>query len=68
MDLFDGTAARQLVFLDDERDAPIAWRQGPARPRPVLKMLRKDVYEELARRRRRAQMAARHLIENETAK
>ena len=67
MDLFDGTAARQLVLLD-EGEAPIAWRQGPARPRPVLKMLRKDVYEELARRRRRAQMAARHLIEHEESK
>jgi hypothetical protein len=62
MDLFEGTAARQLVLLD-EGEAPIAWRQGPARPRPVLKLLRKDVYEELARRRRRAQMAARHLVE-----
>ena len=64
MDLFDGTAARQMVLVDDG-EAPVSWRQAPAKPRPVLKMLRKDVYEELARRRRRAQIAARHLIEKD---
>jgi hypothetical protein len=65
MEMFDGTAARQLVLLD-EREAPIAWRQGPAKPRPALRMLQKDIYEELARRRRRAQIAARHLIEKDS--
>ena len=65
MDMFDGTAARQLVLLD-EREAPVVWRQGQPKPRPALRMLQKDIYEELARRRRRAQIAARHLIEKDS--
>lgn len=60
---FDGTAARQLV-LEDDHHAPLV---GTGRPRtetrPSLRLLQKDVYAELARRRRRAQIAARHLIE-----
>ena len=64
MNRFDGTAARQLVLLDDEGDAPVVWRQGPPKPQPpMLRMLRKDIYQELARRRRKAQIAARQLIE-----
>ena len=63
MDRFDGTAARQLLLVDGEGEAPVVWRQGHLKPRPVLRMLRKDIYEELARRRRRAQIAARHLVE-----
>ena len=65
MNRFDGTAARQLVLLDDQGEAPVVWRQGPPKPQPRLRMLRKDIYEELARRRRRAQIAARQLIEKE---
>jgi len=34
-----------------------------ARCRPTLRLLRKDVYAELARRRRRAQIAARHELD-----
>ena len=64
MNRFDGTAARQSVLLDDEGDAPVVWRQGPPKPQPpMLRMLRKDIYQELARRRRKAQIAARQLIE-----
>jgi hypothetical protein len=62
MDRFDGTAARQLLLVEDDR-APVVWRQGHPKGRPVLRLLQKDVYQELARRRRRAQIAARHLID-----
>jgi hypothetical protein len=62
MSRFDGTAARQLVLVEDE-NAPVHWREAPRRPQPALRVLRKDVYAELARRRRRAQIAARHLVE-----
>ena len=64
MNRFDGTAARQLDLLDDvsfETPAPKARRPEPQRP--TLRLLRKDVYAELARRRRRAQIAARHEVE-----
>jgi len=61
MDRFDGTAARQLLLIDDR--TPVAWRQAPPKTRPTLRLLQKDIYEELARRRRRAQIAARHLVE-----
>jgi hypothetical protein len=63
MDRFDGTAARQLLLVNDEGEAPVVWRESRPKPRPALRMLRKDVYDELARRRRRAQIAARHLVE-----
>ena len=51
----DGTSARQLDLLEHpEMEAPAA------RTKPTLQVLRKDIYAELARRRRRAQIAARH--------
>jgi hypothetical protein len=62
MNRFDGTAARQLLLVDDGA-APVRWRQTPPRTRPPLRMLRKDIYAELTRRRRRAQIAARHELE-----
>ena len=66
MDRFDGTAARQLLLIDDEGEAPVGWRQAGQRPRPAgMRMLKKDIYAELARRRRRAQITARHLIEKD---
>jgi hypothetical protein len=55
----EGTSARQLSLID-EQDAPIRRRE---RPKPSLRLLQKDIYVELERRRRRAQIAARHLIE-----
>ena len=62
-DRFDGTAARQLALTDDAQ-IPLVdpSRPGPTR-RPELRLLQKDVYAELARRRRRAQIAARRWIE-----
>jgi hypothetical protein len=62
MDRFDGTAARQLILVD-ESEKPVIWREAQAPARPQLRLLQKDVYAELARRRRRAQIAARHLME-----
>ena len=62
MDRFDGTAARQLVLVDDG-NAPLVWREAPKRQRPNLRLLQKDIYAELNRRRRQAQIHARHLLE-----
>jgi len=62
MDRFDGTAARQLL-LTDEGDEPIVRRETRETQRTSLRLLQKDIYAELARRRRRAQIHARHLIE-----
>jgi hypothetical protein len=60
----DGTAARQLDLL--EEPGPDAVDRGrPMRPRPTLQVLRRDIYAELARRRRRAQIAARHALDEE---
>ncbi len=64
MNRFDGTAARQLDLLDDVSfDAPAPQARRPDAQRPTLRLLRKDVYAELARRRRRAQIAARHELD-----
>jgi hypothetical protein len=68
MNRVDGTAARQLDL--DLAGAPPAAepaheRVRPEPPRPALKLLRRDVYAELARRRRRAQIAARHELEKQ---
>jgi hypothetical protein len=59
---FDGTAARQLDLIEETRQ--------PASPRPVraqaearLRLFRRDLYAELERRRRRAQIAARHALD-----
>jgi hypothetical protein len=60
-DRFDGTAARQLDLIDDgQSNAP---RARVRRPEASMRVLRRDVYAELAKRRRRAQIAARHLLE-----
>ena len=61
MDRFDGTAARQLVLVEDG-ETPIVRRRDAARPRPRPRMLVKDLYRELNLRRRRAQIAARHWV------
>ena len=68
MNRIDGTSAHQLDLdlLDDPHakvDAPRFGRRQPEPARPQLTLLRKDVYAELARRRRRAQIAARHMLD-----
>lgn len=61
---FHGTAARQLVLLEDAPTAPRPTR--PAPPASRLRLMQKDVYAELARRRRHAQIAARRWVEHES--
>jgi hypothetical protein len=63
MDHIDGSAARQLSLLDEGQGSENRRRAAPDRPRTSLRLLRKDVYAELARRRRRAQITARHLLD-----
>ena len=58
----DGTAARQLDLLDEAK-APASRSDQREVRRPTLRVLRRDVYAELARRRRRAQIAARHELD-----
>jgi hypothetical protein len=60
-DRFDGTAARQLDLIDDAE--PLMTRPPARRPEASMRVLRRDVYAELAKRRRRAQIAARHELE-----
>lgn len=62
MDRFDGTAARQLSLVDADQ-APLARSPRPPEPRS-LRLLRRQIYAELARRRRRAQIAARRMVED----
>jgi len=60
-DMFDGTAARQLVLVDDSA-TPIVVRRERPQPRPRLQPLVKDLYRQLDLRRRRAQIAARKYV------
>jgi hypothetical protein len=62
MNRVEGTAARQLDLLEDF-EAPVFEPRRPSPERPSLRLLRRDVYAELARRRRRAQIAARHELD-----
>jgi hypothetical protein len=62
MDRFDGNAARQLDLIEDVSTSPRP-RPEPDRAQLRMRVLRKDVYAELNRRRRRAQIAARHALE-----
>ncbi len=61
MHRFDGTAARQLDLIDE--GPALQPRARARRPEASLRVLRRDVYAELAKRRRRAQIAARHALE-----
>ena len=72
MQRFHGTAARQLVLTEGSGSwglgvqGPESRVQGPA-PRVTgparIRLMLKDLYAELTRRRRRAQIAARHIID-----
>ena len=65
MQRFHGTAARQLVLIENVQSpgsrvqSPGSRVQGPAR----IRLMQKDLYAELTCRPRRAQIAARHLID-----
>ncbi|MEO7192798.1 MAG: hypothetical protein ABI051_17260 [Vicinamibacterales bacterium] len=64
MTRFDGTAARQLDLIEDDEMRPVP--QVPRRAIPAnIRLLKQDVYAELTRRRRRAQIAARHALDRE---
>lgn len=64
---FDGTAARQLDLIDYRPAKPVrkVQRGTPTvSPRRTdLRLLKQDVYAAIERRRRRAQIAARHAAE-----
>ena len=62
MNRIDGTSARQLDLIDNF-DGPIIDRPARQRFDARLRILRKDLYAELTRRRRRAQIAARHELD-----
>jgi hypothetical protein len=62
MNRFDGNAARQLSLVD-EGNTPIVKKEAGKRHEPRLRLLQKDIYVELTRRRHRAQIAARHMLE-----
>ena len=51
------------IDLLDDMEMPVVRRPVSDRMRPPMQVLRKDVYAELARRRRRAQIAARHELD-----
>ena len=67
MNRVDGTSAHQLdldlIRRGQRLPGPVVNRPGQEPSRPALRLLRRDVYAELARRRRRAQIAARHELD-----
>ena len=62
MNRITGTSARQLDLIDDDND-PIVDRPSQKRVEVRMRILRKDLYAELTRRRRRAQIEARHELD-----
>ena len=62
MQRFHGTAARQLVLIDSVTRPSASLRPSP----PNIRLLQKDMYAELTRRRRRAQIAARQLLRKDS--
>jgi len=66
MNLFDGTSARQLDLMDYDLE-PLTGRPARQRAASRLRVLQRDLYAELTRRRRRAQIAARHELDRALA-
>jgi hypothetical protein len=66
---FDGTSARQLDLIDYRPATPVRKVQRGAPVAPArhwdLRLLKQDVYAAIERRRRRAQIAARHALRTE---
>jgi hypothetical protein len=62
MNRYDGSSARQLDLIDAEPRPAQPRPRGP-RLRPTFRLLKYDIYAELTRRRRRAQIAARHALD-----
>jgi hypothetical protein len=62
MQRFHGTAARQLVLIGDRPETAAMFARKPAPAR--LRLMQKDLYAELTRRRRQAQIAARKYVED----
>ena len=60
--MFDGTAARQLVLVDDA-ESPLVIRRERKPATPRLRPVARDLYRELDLRRRRAQIAARKYVD-----
>lgn len=65
MQRFHGTAARQMVLISEvqgpgSRVQPSASLRPGGLPR--IRLMQKDMYAELTRRRRRAQIAARRWV------
>lgn len=68
MQRFDGTAARQLVLIGDRPETEAMFRRRAPRPAsPPLRLVGKDLYAALTQRRRRAQIAARRLLDGRPA-
>jgi hypothetical protein len=66
MQRFHGTAARQLVLIGTVQ-GPASSVQGPGsrvQGPPRIRLMQKDMYADLARRRRRAQIAARRWVDD----
>lgn len=71
MTRFDGTAARQLDLIDYRPATPVrkVRRETTQAPPPLhrdLRLLKQDVYAAIERRRRRAQIAARRAMADQT--
>lgn len=59
----EGTSARQLDLIDEGGRPLVDTRVAPRPAR--MRLVPRDVYAELERRRRRAQMTARKLVDRE---
>jgi hypothetical protein len=65
MHRFHGTAARQLILVgvQESRGPGVLGPGSRVQGNPRIRLMQKDMYAELARRRRQAQMAARRWVD-----